>query len=70
MALLVVKRGPTKTVKKFLSTDWQALLDRTWLAHLEAAHSVVLEKSIIHGVSCARSCCSSRTFMAEVRKRK
>jgi hypothetical protein len=73
MALLVVKRGPTKTRKIDFNSnsdwDWQAYLKRTWLAHLEAAQSDVLETSIMRGISCPRSCCSARTFVVEVRKR-
>jgi hypothetical protein len=71
LPLLVVKRGPTKEIDKSISDwDWRAHLQRTWLAHLEAAQTAVLEKSILQGVSCPRSCCSGRTFVVEMRNKK
>jgi hypothetical protein len=72
MALLVVKGGATKkfALKPNLVSDWQTHLKRTWLAHLEAAQCAVPEASVMHGVSCPRACCSSRTYLAEVRRTK
>jgi hypothetical protein len=71
MALLV-KRGLTKKFdfKSNSDWDWQFYLKGIWLAHLEAAQCAVLEISIMHGISCPRSCCSGRSHVVEVRKKK
>lgn len=52
------------------SWDFQAELKSTWSEHLRYDNSGIYESSMQHGISCPTKCCSSRTFMVEVRKRK
>lgn len=68
MALLV-KRGPVKSEPTKL-WDNQVYLQAIWLDHLKNSKSGILEGSVRHGISCSTKCCTSRTFMVEVRKKK